>query len=113
MKITIDTKQDSRDEIRKVVKLLHELMDMKHQDNRNQNHNSSGYDTYGSNNYNAYDNFNQSMQSSSQQTQAATPAVEPGFFNMFDSTPNTETAVIKSEPEKKKEETDQFEIYEY
>lgn len=111
MKITIDTKQDSRDEIRKVVKLLHELMDMKHQDNRNQNYNSTGYDTYGNSNYNNYDSYNQSSQSS-QPAQTA-PAVEPGFFNMFDSTPNAEqTAVKETEPEKKKE-PDQFEIYEY
>ncbi len=112
MKITIDTKQDSRDEIRKVVKLLHELMDMKHQDNRNQNYNSSGYDTYGNTNYNAYDPYNQTSQNS-QPAQQEAPAVEPGFFNMFDSTPSVEQAVVKTQEPEKKKEADQFEIYEY
>ncbi len=94
MRITIDTKQDSRDEIRKAIRLLHDLLE------------SRGGSDHGSGN-----------QSYSEPVREKSYEQQGGFFNMFDSSSSDTQSQSYSSPtpEQKEEERkeEKFEIYEY
>jgi hypothetical protein len=101
MRITIDTKQDSRDEIRKVIKLLNDIVgNLDKPPSETQN----------------YSSYQQNEVNNSAQNQE-------GFFNMFDgsATPSeplpSSSSSLDEEPKKdeelKKDKEADFEIYEY
>jgi hypothetical protein len=88
MRITIDTKTDSRDEIRKVIKMLVGMV--------------GGHDIYS--------NEAPEEKPASQPNifESSSPAV-PNLMSMFDSAPSTMTA--EPAPEEKKDDIPQIEFY--
>ena len=102
MRITIDTKEDSPEDIRKAIELLHSLA------------NKSGYTPKSRNIFEDSSSFG--LGSSSEPSVSSSPSPSPssapssGFFNMFGdsspstlSSPSTTQTLLVPEPEKKLE----------